>query len=146
MGARVFAVASGADGVDFAKQLGADVVVDGRKDDVGAKAKAFAPDGLDAALLTAGGEAAEKALGAVKKGGRVAYPHGVELKETVRADLKVIDYDGWPDQQAIEKLNGLIQSGQFKVHVARAYPLEEASEALKALSSHYLGKLALKVH
>src|SRR3984885_1699434 len=59
MGARVFAVASGADGVAFARRLGADVVVDGRKDDVVAAARAFAPDGLDAALLTAGGETAE---------------------------------------------------------------------------------------
>ena len=146
MGARVFAIASGADGVTFAKRLGADVIVDGRKEDVVAAARAFAPDGLDAALLTAGGEAAQKALAAVKKNGRVAYPHGVELKETVRSDIKVTVYDGWPDQQAIEKLNGLIQSGQFEVHVARAYPLEEATEALKALSTHYLGKLALRVH
>ncbi len=74
MGVRVFAVASGADGVAFANRLGADVVVDGRKDDVLAAARAFAPDGLDAALLTAGGETAENALTAVKKGGRVAYP------------------------------------------------------------------------
>src|SRR3984957_2444644 len=101
MGARVFAVASGADGVAFAKRLGANVVVDGRKDDVLAAARAFAPDGLDAALLTAGGEAAEKALTAVKKGGAVAYPHGVELKEAVRSDIKVTVYDGWPDQQSI---------------------------------------------
>jgi NADPH:quinone reductase len=145
MGARVFAVASGADGVAFAKRLGADVVVDGRKDDVVAAARVFAPDGLDAALLTAGGEAAERALGAVKKGGRVAYPHGVELKGPVRSDIKITDFDGWPDQQAIDKLNRLIQSGQFEVHVAHAYPLEEATQAHKALNTHYLGKLALRV-
>ncbi len=146
MGARVFAVASGADGVALAKRLGADVVVDGRKDDVITAARAFAPDGLDTALLTAGGAAAEKVLSAVKKGGRVAYPHGVELKGTVRSDIKVTDYDGWPDQKAIDKLNRLIQSGQFEVHVAHAYPLEEATEAHRALNNHYLGKLALKVH
>jgi NADPH:quinone reductase len=146
MGARVFAVASGADGVAFAKRLGADVVVDGRKDDVVAAARAFAPDGLDTALLTAGGEAAETALTAVKKGGRVAYPHGVELKGTVRSDVKVTDYDGWPDQQAIDKLNRLIELGQFEVYVAHAYPLEEATEAHKALKTHYLGKLSLRVH
>jgi NADPH:quinone reductase-like Zn-dependent oxidoreductase len=145
MGARVFAVASGADGVAFAKRLGADIVVDGRKDDVVAAAQDFAPDGLDAVLLTAGGDIAEKALTAVKKGGRVAYPHGVELKGAVRSDIKVTDYDGWPDPEAINKLNGLIQSGQFEVHVAHAYPLEQATEAHKALKTHYLGKLALKV-
>jgi len=146
MGARVFAVASGDDGVKFASGLDADVVVDGRKDDVVEAARAFAPDGIDAALLTAGGEAAEKALSALKEGGRVAYPHGVELKGKIRSDIKVKDYDGWPDQKAIEKLNGLIQSGKFEVHVAHAYRLEEATEAHKALKTHYLGKLALRVN
>ena len=62
MGARVLAVASGDDGVALAKRLGADAPVDGRKDDVAAAAREFAPDGLDAALITAGGEAAERAL------------------------------------------------------------------------------------
>ncbi len=146
MGARVFAVASGADGVAFAERLGADVVVDGRKDDVVAAARSFAPDGLDAALLTAGGEAAEKALTAIKKGGGVAYPHGVELKGQVRPDIEITTYDGWPDQQAIDKLNHLIQAGQFEVHVAHAFQLEEAVDAHKALSTHYLGKLALRLH
>jgi NADPH2:quinone reductase len=146
MNARVFAVASGPDGVAFVKRLGADVVVDGRKDDIIAAAKEFAAEGLDAALLTAGGQTAENALNAVKKGGRIAYPHGVELKGAVRSDIEVTDYDGWPDQKAIDKLNSLIQSGPFEVHVAHAYPLQEATEAHKALNSHYLGKLALRVH
>ena len=78
MGARVFAVASGSDGVALAKRLGADAVVDGRKDDIAAAARQFAPNGLDAALITAGGPAADKALAAMRAGGRVAYPNGVE--------------------------------------------------------------------
>ena len=67
MGARVFAVASGEDGVDLAKRLGADAVVNGRKDDVVAAARAFAPAGLDAALMTAGGDAANRALAALPR-------------------------------------------------------------------------------
>lgn len=145
MGARVFAVASGSDGVDFAKRLGADVAVDGRKDDVIAAAKEFAPDGLDTALVTAGGASTDKALSALKQGGRLAYPHGVEPEPKVRSDIKVTPYDGIPDQKAIEKLNSLIESeGSFEVHVAQSYPLEKANEALKDLNKHYLGKLALK--
>jgi NADPH2:quinone reductase len=145
MGARVFAVASGADGVALAKRLGADAAVDGHKDDVVEAAKQFAPDGLDAALLTAGGEVAEKASTALKKGGRLAYPHGVEPEPKVREDIKVKPYDGIPDQKAIEKLNKLIEAGPFEVHVARSYPLEKAVDALKDLNTHYLGKLALKI-
>ena len=55
------------------EQSGADAVVDGHKDDVAAAARKFAPDGLDAAMTTAGGKAVDRALGAVRDGGRVAY-------------------------------------------------------------------------
>ena len=85
MGARVLAVASGDDGVAFVRGLGADKVVDGYKEDVLAAARQFAPNGLDAVLLTTGGEAAEKSLAALRTGGRVAYPNGVQPVPTERA-------------------------------------------------------------
>src|SRR5215831_7380015 len=78
MGARVLAVASGGDGVDLVERLGADAAVDGHLDDVAQAARAFAPGGLDAALVLAGGDGFADALKAIKKGGRVAYPNGVE--------------------------------------------------------------------
>src|SRR5207237_6893004 len=77
MGARVLAVASGEDGVALAKRLGADAVVNGRKDDVEAAARTFAPGGLDAALVTAGGEATDRGFRAMRHNGRVAHPNGV---------------------------------------------------------------------
>jgi NADPH:quinone reductase-like Zn-dependent oxidoreductase len=144
MGASVLAVASGDDGVALARRLGADAAVDGHKDDVLAAARKFAPDGLDAALLTAGGEAAEKALAAVHDGGRIAYPNGVQPLPQVRSTLAAQSYDGMPDPQVIEKLNHLIESGPFEVHVARTFPLEQAAGAHRALDTHYLGKLALR--
>jgi NADPH2:quinone reductase len=144
MGARVFAVASGDDGVALVQRLGADTVVDGHKDDLAAAAREFAPDGLDAALLTAGGEAAEQALTAMRQGGRVAYPNGVEPEPPARSGLTIRSYDGMPDPQAIEKLNRLIAAGPFEVHIARTFPLEQAADAHRALDTHYLGKLALR--
>ncbi len=144
MEARVFAVASGDDGVALAQRLGADTVVDGRKDDVVAEAKAFAPAGLDAALLTAGGKAAEQALTALRKGGRLAYPHGVEPEPKVRPDIKVKAYDGTPSPEAIKRLNQLIEKAPFEVHMARTFDLDHAAEAHLALEEHYLGKIALR--
>ena len=88
MGARVLAVASGDDGVAFVRGLGADKVVDGKKDDIAAAARQFAPQGIDAVLLTAGGEAAEKALSTLRQGGRAAYPNGVEPIPKERAGSK----------------------------------------------------------
>jgi NADPH:quinone reductase-like Zn-dependent oxidoreductase len=144
MGARVFAVASGGDGVNLVERLGADAVVDGRRDDVAVEAAKFAPDGLDAALLTAGGEAAERALQVVRDGGRVAYPNGVEPEPKARSGIDVKSYDGTPSPEAIAKLNRLIEQAPFEVHVARAFPLDQAAEAHRALGDHFLGKLALR--
>ena len=144
MGARVFAVASGSDGVALARRLGADAAVDGHKDDVAAAVQTFAPGGVDAALVTAGGKAADQALTAVRDGGRVAHPNGVEPVPKVRPGVKVTAYDGEPDRQIIEKLNRLIEAGPFEVHIARTFSLDQAADAHRALDEHYLGKLAIR--
>ncbi|HEY5704010.1 MAG TPA: NADP-dependent oxidoreductase [Terrimicrobiaceae bacterium] len=149
MGARVFAVASGSDGVALVKRLGADAVVDGHKDDIAAAARQFASNGVDAALITAGGPAADKTLTAMRAGGRVAYPNGVEPEPKPPLGIDAKAYDGMPDPQAIERLNRLIESsgpadGPFEVHVARSFPLGQAAEAHRTLDEHYLGKLVLQ--
>ncbi|MGE0644437.1 MAG: NADP-dependent oxidoreductase [Nitrospira sp.] len=146
LGARVFAVASGDDGVALTKRLGAHAVVDGHIDDVAAAARKFAPDGLDTALVTAGGEATGRALAAMRDGGRVAHPNGVEPVPKVRPGVKLSVYDGEPDREMIEKLTRLIEAGPFEVYVARTFPLEQAADAHRTLDEHYLGKLALKPH
>lgn len=145
MGARVLAVASGDDGVALAKRLGADATVEGREGDVLSVAREFAPDGLDAALLTAGGEAADRALSAVREGGRAAYPNGVDPEPQPTPGVQLSAYNGEPDSEIIERLNHLITSGPFEVHVARTFLLDQAAEAHRALDGHYLGKLALRV-
>jgi len=143
MGARVLAVASGDDGVAFVRSLGAAKVVDGKKDDIAAAAREFAPQGLDAVLLTAGGEAAEKALSTLRQGGRAAYPSGIQPIPKERSGIKIQRFDGEYAPPPFEKLNHLIEAGPFKVHVARTFSLDQAADAQRALEDHYLGKLAL---
>jgi NADPH:quinone reductase len=145
MGASVFAVASGEDGVRLAKQLGADAAVDGRSDNVLEVAQEFASEGIDSALVTAGGEATDRALSAIRAGGRVTYPNGVEPPPTARAGVSVEAYDGEGGRETIDKLNRLIEAGPFEVHVDRIFPLEQAAAAQAALEEHHLGKIALKV-
>src|SRR5258706_437974 len=118
----------GSDGVALAKRLGADAVVNGRKDDVEAAARAFAPGGLDAALVTAGGEATDRALLAMHENGRVAHPNGVMPAPKARPGVKVQSYDLEPRPEQIERLNRLIESGPFEVHVARTVPLDRGGE------------------
>ena len=131
LGARVFAVASGEDGVSFIKRLGADAAVDGRSDKVLDVAREFAPEGIDAALVTAGGDATNRALSAIGVDGRIAYPHGVMPEPAAPARVTAEAYDG--------------EGGPFEVYVHRVFPLEEAAAAQAALEAHHLGKIALRV-
>lgn len=146
MDARVLAVASGPDGVAFAQRLGADKVIDGRREDIREAAQAFAPQGLDAALLTVGGKAAAEAVAALRQGGRAAYPNGVPDAPPARDGVKLASYSGRPNPQVFARLNQLIGGGPFEVHIARTFKLEDAAAAQQALDDHYLGKLALTVN
>jgi len=145
LGAQVFAVASGDDGVALAKKLGADFAVNGRSDNVLDAAKKFAPKGIDAALVTAGGDETNRALSAIRKGGRIAHPNGVMPEPRGPSGVEVEAYDGESDHAMIERLNKLIEAGPFEVHVDRTFPLDKAAAAQKALNEHHLGKIALVV-
>ena len=145
MGARVFAVASGEDGVEFVKELGADAVANGRTDNVLEVAREFATEGIDAALVTAGGEETDRALLAIRAGGRVTYPNGVMPIPTPPEGVSVTAFDGEGGREALDKLNRLIEAGPFEVRVDRVFQLEQAAEAQAALAEHHLGKIALKL-
>ncbi|MFD0743062.1 NADP-dependent oxidoreductase [Phytohabitans flavus] len=144
-GLRVLAVASGDDGVALARRLGADDVVNGRKEDVLAAALEFAPGGLDAALVTAGGETAERSLRAVKKSGRIAWPNGVMPVPVTPPGPPVSYYDGDISRAGTDRLNAIIEASSFEVHVARTFPFKRVKDAHRTLNDHYVGKLALKV-
>jgi NADPH:quinone reductase len=146
LGARVLAVASGEDGVRLARELGAERAVDGRRgDDVAPAARELAPAGLDAALLTAGGPEADRALRTLRPEGHVAYPRGVEPEPRPPSGVKATRFDGEPDPDIVARLARLTSSAPITVHVARTFPLARAADAHRALEEHYLGKLVLQV-
>lgn len=142
MGAKVLAVASGDDGVNLSAALGADMAVCGRTQDVLAAARQFAPDGLDAALMTAGGNTANQSLEAVRAGGRIAYPSGCKAP-VPPSNLTAKVFSGYADRDALDRLNSLIEMEPFSVVVAKTFPLSKASDAHLMLGEHFLGKLAL---
>jgi NADPH2:quinone reductase len=144
-GLRVLAVVSGDDGVALAQRLGADAIVDGRKDDVLAVASKFAPNGLDAALITVGGETAERSLRAVKSSGRIAWPNGVYPVPATTPVATVSHYDGDRSRSAADRLNAIIDTSAFETHVAQTFPLEQVKDAHLALRDHYVGKMTLRI-
>jgi len=87
-----------------------------------------------------------EALAAVKQGGRVAYPNGVEPEPRVPDGIESHAYDGTPDLDAFNRLNRLIGSARFHVELGRVYRLEDAAVAHREIDKHHLGKLAFRVH
>lgn len=142
--AEVFAIASGEDGVALVRRLGADRAADGKHGAVADALRGFAPEGLDAALVLTGGKGREAALAQLKKGGRIAYPNGVEPEPEGPKGVTVRGYDGEPSAKRFDRLDELISRGPFHVET-RFYPLEEAAQAHRDLEKHHLGKLALRM-
>jgi len=145
-GARVLATARGMDGVKFVRRLGADVAVDGRRGDIAAAARRLAPEGVDAVVAFAGGKALTRCLDAIRRGGRLAYPNGVEPKPRKRRGLKITSYDADVGVRQFERLNRAVDEADLKVPIAKVYTLANAARAHKRLAAgHVLGKIVLRI-
>ncbi len=144
-GARLLAFASGKDGVELAKRLGADEAVNGRRAGVVEAAREFAPKGADAALVFANSDRLREILKLVRRGGVIGYPNGVEPEPKGPAGVKAYGLDGVPDRQGFVRLNDLIARAPFRVAISRTYRLEEAAQAHRDILKHHIGKLAFRL-
>jgi NADPH:quinone reductase len=145
-GARVLATASGIEGVELARDMGADMAIDGKHEDVAEAARRFAPDGTDAILALAGGDALERALAMLQPGGRLAYPNGIEPEPKKRRGIKFIPYDAIAGVREFQKLNAAVQAAKLKVPIAEAFALVNAQKAHERLEEgHVLGKIVLRI-
>jgi NADPH:quinone reductase-like Zn-dependent oxidoreductase len=146
-GPRVLATAAGPAGIRLAKRLGADVAVDGKREDVRAAARRSAPDGVDAVLAFAGGKPLGHCLDALKKrGGRLAYPEGVDPAPRKRRGVKTTAYNAIPGVREFARLNRALTGAKVDVPVAKTYPLPRAAAAYRRVKKGHLpGKVALRI-
>ncbi|MEV6398774.1 NADP-dependent oxidoreductase [Streptomyces sp. NPDC051907] len=123
LGARVIGTASERNH-DMLRRLGAEPVEYG--DGLVDRLRAIAPDGVDAAFDTVGGDTLQASAEVLKPNGRIASI----------ADGGVLALGGrycWvrPDAADLAVLGELAEQGVISVHVDKAFPLEEAAEAQK---------------
>jgi NADPH:quinone reductase-like Zn-dependent oxidoreductase len=144
-GARVLGVASGADGVELVRKLGADAAVDGRNAEIAHALQNFAPDGIDAMLALSGDDTLDRVVQSVKSGGRVAYPNGVEPEPKKRPGIRVASYDAVPGVREFSNLTMAIEAMNLIVPIAATFPLGNAADAHRRLERHVLGKIVLDV-
>jgi NADPH:quinone reductase len=144
-GARVFATASGKDGTNLVRALGADVAVDGRRVNITAHARRFAPDGVDALLGFVGGKGLTQCLDATRRGGRFAFPNGIEPAPRKRHGITFIPYDAVANPRKFESLSHAVDEAKLEVVIADSFPLELAAAAHRRLAGHVTGKIVLRI-
>jgi NADPH2:quinone reductase len=145
-GAHVIATASGAKATRLVTDLGADAAFDARKRHGVERLDSLAPEGLDAVLALAGGDALEQCIERVRSGGRVAYPNGVEPKPRRRRGIEIMAYDGVADPPHWKRLLDAANKTKLRVPIEKAYPLARVAEAHERVEEgHVLGRLALRI-
>jgi NADPH:quinone reductase-like Zn-dependent oxidoreductase len=140
-GARVLTTVSTAN-VEFAKSLGADVIIDYKKQ----RFEDHASD-LDMVFDLIDGETRERSWKLLKRSGilvtTLSAPSQDKAKES---GVRALRYTVEPDGQELQEIASLVAAGKVKPHVSKAYPLEQASQALLALEhEHPNGKIVLTV-
>jgi NADPH:quinone reductase-like Zn-dependent oxidoreductase len=144
--ALVIAIASGNDARILLEKLGAEAVVDGRRRDALDRIREAAPDGLDAILALAGSPVLDASVGLMSRGGRVAYPNGVEPEPRRKAGVRHIAYDAEVSPTAFARLGRAAEATKLVVPIAETYPLGQAAKAhARVERGHVVGRVVLKV-
>jgi NADPH:quinone reductase len=143
-GARVIATANGGDGRELLRRLGVDDAIDTQHEDVFAALRRLLPGGVDAILALTGGASLERCLGALRAGGRLAYPNSVDAPAL--DGVRTTAFDGVPNPAAFARLNALVDEAPIAFPIAATYSLDDASEAHRRLErGHVLGKIVLVI-
>lgn len=144
--ARVLAVVRGRHAAALVRRLGADAVIDTRSSGALERLRELAPDGIDAALAFAGGDALERCLSFVRAGGRVAYPNGVEPEPRRRRGVRLRTYNAAAGPREFAQLERAVAEAGLRVPIAAAYPLAQAANAHARLErGHVLGRIVLRI-
>src|ERR1700689_691587 len=128
-GARVIGTATGRQAMGLVRKLGADEVFDARSAKASEHLSELAPKGIDAALVLAAGESLEKCVALVRKGGCIAFPHGVGPEPKRRRGVRVLAYDAMAGPREFEHLERAAAEARLRVPIARVFSLAQSANA-----------------
>lgn len=161
-GAYVIACAGSAEKGERLKELGADEVIlytqedfmkavrerHGRPARVGGGSSVNG--GVDVVVNFTGGDTWVKSLRTLKLGGRIltcgataGYDPAEDLRVIWTFELQVRGSNGW-EREDLEKLFDLVSSGKLTARIDKAFPLEQAADALRMLDERtVIGKVVV---
>jgi NADPH2:quinone reductase len=147
-GARILATAS-SDNQEILKELGADMTVDYKSQDVtGVALDHTGGEGVDAIFDTVGGGTIVDSIPATKSFGRLATILGAQgdLTPLYQKNQTLYGVFLTRERARLEEMSALIERGQVRPLVAEVLPLEEVGKAHERLDSgHGRGKVVLRV-
>jgi NADPH:quinone reductase len=147
-GARILATAS-SDNQEILKELGADMTVDYRSQDVTEVALDHTGgEGVDAVFDTVGGGTIVDSIPATKSFGRLATILGAQgdLTPLYQKNQTLYGVFLTRERARLKEISALIERGQVRPLVVEVLPLEEVGKAHERLDSgHGRGKVVLRV-
>ncbi|HEX4408964.1 MAG TPA: NADP-dependent oxidoreductase [Xanthobacteraceae bacterium] len=141
VGAHVITTTSAAN-ADYARNLGADEVIDYNAQDFTKMVK-----DCDAVFDTVGGDVAMRSFAVLKSGGRGAFiASGMQAPKPGRGDVTSLRPPVGRSRAAMERIAQAIASGAIHPPVTKLYKLSQAVEAHRlSQSRHFRGKLVFQL-
>jgi NADPH:quinone reductase len=151
IGATVITTAGSPEKVALCKQLGADLAIDYKSEDVDARIKEFAPKGINVWWETLREPNFERTVSLLSPGGRMVVMAGREAKPTFPVGPFYVKgcslfgfamFNAGADQQraAAADINRWMTAGQLKANIDRVMPLAETAAAHQLQEENTIGK------
>lgn len=148
-GARAFTSAGSPQRVEFCKSLGADAALNYKTDDIPARLRELAPDGIDVWYETQRDPNLEVSVPLLRKRGRMILMAGRAAKPVLPLgafyprDCSLLGFamfNATADEQRVgaEAIIRWVEAGLLKPVVGRVFPLAEAAQAEKFLEENTL--------
>lgn len=141
-GAWVIATAS-PDKLEYVRSIGADEVVDYTNGDFTERVR-----DIDLVLDAMGGDHADRSLKVLREGGvlvSLLNVHDATRAKAGERNIRVERMSVVPDREGLVELARLVDARKFAVHVAKAFPLNQAGAAHAFLATRPIGKVVLTV-
>lgn len=149
-GARVATTAGSPERVATCRALGADLALNYKLDDLPARLREWAPDGVDVWYETQREPNLEVAIPLLRKRGRMIVMAGRQAKPTLPLgsfyprDCSLLGFamfNASPEEQApcAAEINAWLASGALRPQVGRTFPLTDAAQAHRFLEENTIG-------
>jgi NADPH:quinone reductase-like Zn-dependent oxidoreductase len=141
-GATVMGTAS-TENIPWIRELGCDTAIDYKNQ----RFEALAKD-VDLCLDLIGGDFQSRAIGCVKRGGRLVSTVGQPDEALCSArGIEGRSFVMKPDSSQLRELSVMLEAGDLRTRIAKVLPLERAAEAEELSRLHKIdGKIVLQVH